>query len=609
MNTKVSPSSTPWRILKRLLLTLLLVAAPLLGAQTVAPATLVLDGSTHALEIRTSLHTLLESGSSAGISAIASGARGPFSLRRADTRFALTENNTLWIHLRLERTATAPPDWTLHIPLPYLDQAVLYQTNGKGGWTTQTAGDMTSINQWTHPGLYPEFHLHLPPGAPRDIYLQVRNYKTLGVPLRLANASTREVQREVEYVVIGLVLGTLLMLLGSCAVHMVHSKNMAEGWYVAYTALMVVVIASVTGLSAQWLWPESPAWTNYSYVVLPTLGVGATALFIRHVCTLKVRFPRTDRTLEWFGLASVPLSLLSVLADRASIDNVSAIYMALGPVLALVATVMTWRRGSPVGKWLFLAYLPQGLAVIFLAAQIFNWVPTYWEARHAMVLAVAISVPLLLHALGLRARERREVEDRAKSLPTQDALTGLLVKPVFMTQVQEALHRAVHNRESSAVVLVEVVNYPHLSAVYGQAIAEQCLLRAVVKLHRVLRDVDPAGRVDTARFGLVLEGVSSRQALSERMVGLIASGLIPLPGLKPEVTLQFHMACVLLNEIHPEPDTILDQLGEVLAGIAPRTRRPIRFLEPSTTVPAPLLPESGFGANDSGAFRVPRPQA
>ncbi len=595
-------------MLKRILLVLLLLAAPLLGAQTVAPATLVLDGSTNALEIRTALHTLLEPGSNAGIASVASGASGPFTPRRADTRFPLTERNTLWVHLRLERTATAPPDWTLHIPLPYLDQAVLYQSDGKGGWTTQTAGDMLAVNQWAHPGLYPEFHLLLPHGAPRDIYLQVHNYKTLGLPLRLASAATREVQREVEYVAIGLVLGTLLILLGSCAVHFLHNRDGAEAWYTAYTTLMVVVIASVTGLSGQWLWPESPAWTNYSYVVLPTWGVGATALFIRHVCSLQVRFPRTNRVLEWFGLASVPLSLLGVLTDRASSDYLSAAYLALGPVLVLVAAAMTWRRGNPVGKWLFMAYLPQGLAVIFLAAQIFNLVPTYWEARHAMVVAVALSVPLLLHALGMRARERREVEDRAKALPTQDALTGLLVKPVFMTQVHEALNRAMDDRESSAVVLVEVVNYPLLGKVYGQAVAEQCLLRAVVKLHRVLRDIDPAGRVDTARFGLVLNGVSSRQALSERMVGLIASGLIPLPGLKPEVTLQFHIACVLLNEIHPEPETILDQLGEVLAGIAPRTRRPIRFLEPSTTVPSPLMPESGFGANDSGAFMAPYPQ-
>ena len=72
------------------------------------------------------------------------------------------------------------------------------------------------------------------------------------------------------------------------------------------------------------------------------------------------------------------------------------------------------------------------------------------------------------------------------------------------------------------------------------------------------------------------------------MVRLIASGLIPLPGLKPEVTLQFHVACLLLSEVLPKPSSVLEELGNVLEGISPRTRRPIRFLEPPMTEPAPL---------------------
>jgi two-component system, sensor histidine kinase LadS len=203
-----------------------------------------------------------------------------------------------------------------------------------------------------------------------------------------------------------------------------------------------------------------------------------------------------------------------------------------------------------------------------------------------MVLAISASVPMVLHALHLRARMRHEAEDRASSLSRQDALTGLLIKPLFMTHIEGTLERALNDKESAAIVLVEVVNHAHLREAFGESVAEQCLLRAVVKLHRVLRDVDPAGRVDTSRFGLILEGVRSRQVLSERMVSLIASGLIPLPGLKPEATLQFHVACVMLNEIVPAANTLLEQLGDVLDNISPRSRRPIRFLEPAHTVPA-----------------------
>ena len=110
-------------------------------------------------------------------------------------------------------------------------------------------------------------------------------------------------------------------------------------------------------------------------------------------------------------------------------------------------------------------------------------------------------------------------------------------------------------------------------------VAPDGLLRAVIKLQRVLRDVDPAGRIDTADFALLLKGMSSRQALTERMVTLIASGLIPLPNLVPEVTLQFQVSCVLLQENPVPADRVLGDLQGLLAGMSPRTRRPIRFLE------------------------------
>ena len=370
-----------------------------------------------------------------------------------------------------------------------------------------------------------------------------------------------------------------------------------DGWYTGYATLILLVITNATGLSGMWLWPSSPMWSNYAHMALPVLGVGGTLLFVRHIASLDVGYPRLARTVYALGLAAMPVALLTAAIDRQLADQLNSVYLTVGPVLTVVGTALTWRRGYAVSKWLFMAYLPQGFAVLLLVAQMWHLIPDWWQTRYLMVVAIAMTVPLLQQALHTRIRERREAEERAKALPTQDALTGLLTAPLFQQQVEHALTRARHDHEPSAIVVVDVVNFKFLRESYGDATAEQCLLRAAVKLHRVLRDVDPAGRLDTARFGLVLDGVTDRQVLTERMVRLIASGLIPLPGLKPEVTLQFHVACVLLHEVIPSSDSILEELGNVLESISPRTRRPIRFLEPPMTQPSPLLAEAAARAD------------
>jgi hypothetical protein len=106
-------------------------------------------------------------------------------------------------------------------------------------------------------------------------------------------------------------------------------------------------------------------------------------------------------------------------------------------------------------------------------------------------------------------------------------------------------------------------------------------------------------RIGEARFGLLLEGVSSRVAVTDRAARLIAAGLMPLKGLKPEVTLQFHIAAVLLEERTGEPEEIVRALDELMASMSPRTRRPIRFLEPEITQPQPLGPDSTLLGPDS----------
>ncbi|WP_168224704.1 sensor domain-containing diguanylate cyclase [Rhodoferax aquaticus] len=562
---------------------------------------LVLDARHGTIQPAHHIALYLEAGAGSPIETIVA-LPSRFSMAPSDQAFALTEANTLWLRLQLQRTSPSPSSWTLHVPLPYIDSVTLFQKDAKGQWIGHAAGDVTAVSRWARPGLYPEFELQLASTEVVEVFIKVRNYKAVAVPLKLQTAEARESQRQIEFVLIGVVLGTLLMVLGNCCIQYATSKNAIEAYYIAYITISACVVCAITGFAGAFVWPDSPVWTNFAYSAIPIVGAGATVLFTRHVCALHMSFPRFSHALQWYGWLCLPLLMLCAMLDRTTASAFFNIYYAVAGVVVIAAPLLAWRRGDVVGKWLLFAYGPQSVGVMVVAAQGFGLLPPWWQVLHGVVLAIGVSVPLMLHALHLRARARHEAEDRVNALGTQDALTGLLVKPVFLNLVQRAIKRAQRDQEPAAIVLVEVVNHGRLKQLYGEAVAEQCLLRAVVKLHRVLRDVDPAGRVSAARFGMVLEGVSTRQALSERMVSLIASGLIPLPQLKPEVSLQFHIACVMLNESVPNPDTVMGLLSDLLADIAPKSRRPIRFLEHFDTMPASDRSDSGFDAERTASF-------
>jgi len=575
-------------LLVRVLLALLCLGACPGRAATIAPTDAIVlgDGRT-TFAITADIPTWLDPGAHADIATVA-GSPKRFETGPALRRHQLTSNDALWVRLRLVRAAGETARWTLNVPLPFVDAVTLYQPDGKGGWTTQSAGDTLSQNEWSKRGLYPDFDLQLPAGAPQEVFLQVRNFKHLSMPIRLATAPQRDAERQLEWICVGLILGALLTLAVLSLVRFLEHRNPSDGWASLFGLLVMATVAQLNGVLNAVVWVALPQWGDYANSVMPVVTVGCGLLFMRNIYTLSTHYHRYDAFLDSTAWAAIASVLSYAVLDRATADWVGAFVLFFVTFVGLGATLLSWRGNSSVWRWLMLAYLPQFLGLLRLVAEAAGLVPTWWEMRYLTSLGVALSVPTMVYALGLVTHDRKELATRTKHLPTQDALTGLLTEETFQKQLEQACARARESGETVALVKVRIVNHERIRTAFGDTTAEQCLLRAVVKLHRILRDVDLAGRVGTSSFALLMEGLASREAVTERMVKLIASGLIPLPGLEPEVTLQFQAACVLLQDNPLPPDRVLADLETLLSGMSARTRRPVRFLEPAPTLSAPM---------------------
>ena len=508
------------------------------------------------------------------------------------TRYALNKYDTLWIKLRLARAPDSQGQWTLNLPLPFADAATLYQTDNGGLWSAQRAGDTVAHSEWQKQGLYPDFDLQFKDQPVKIVYLQIRNFKHISLPVRLTLSPLRESQRQMELLGMGLMLGVLLSLAALSLMRYMEHRQPIDGWAALYGLLIATTVAQITGVLNAFAWTNLPEISDYASSFMPVVAVGTTLLFIRNVFVLHVHFHRFDGFLSTVGWATLASALVFGVMDRFLADRVSSMVMIFATLIGLGATFLSWYKGTTVARWLMLALVPQFFALAYMLGETLGVVPLLWQMRYVASLSVSLTVPILLYALSQLTHDRKELVVRANHLPTQDALTGLLTPEVFQTHLEGAVQRAIDHREPLALVIVQVTNHEHIRIAYSDTTAEQCLLRAVVKLQRILRDVDPAGRVGTAQFGLLMEGINTRKALTERMVKLIGSGLIPLPGLVPEVTLHFQAACVLLHENPLPPERVLGDLRDLLAGMSPNTRRPIRFLEPAPTQASQLETEA-----------------
>lgn len=559
---------------------------------TAPPAPVALDAITPSLQIEDQVQSWMEAGSGASVEQVA-GQPGVFQSAAALHRQPLNAATTLWLRLRVQRHAGAPVQWTLNIPLPFVDEVQLFQRDAAGQWRRQQAGDTLAQSDWSLRGPYPDFLLELPDTQVHELYVRIRNFKHLSVPIRLADANTRALQRLQELVGLGLLLGVLAVLVLLSLLRYAQYRNPSDLGAVAFSTVVLLATAQINGVLNMLLWPQWPAVGDLAYSALPVVAVGASLLFVRMLYAISSHFARYDRFLRGIGVLTLASSLTYAI-DRSAADKIGAVVLLVATTTGLIATFLSWRGHSRIWYWLMVAYVPQYLCLLRMMLEALGVLPIWWELRYAMSLSVALSVPILIYALDEATHDRKERELRARHLPTQDALTGLLTRDALVLELQSAYQRVMEQRDPAALVVVRVVNYEHIRQGLGDQVAENSLLRAVVKLHRILRDVDPAGRVGAGEFGILLDGVRTRQALTERMVQLIGSGLIPLPGLHPPITLQFHAACVLLHENPVPPEEALPALQALLEGMSTHTRRPIRFLEAPQTLPVPFAGSSSL---------------
>lgn len=129
----------------------------------------------------------------------------------------------------------------------------------------------------------------------------------------------------------------------------------------------------------------------------------------------------------------------------------------------------------------------------------------------------------------------------------------------------------------------------------------------VIKLHRMLREIDTLSRIGAARFGLILERTGARVSVLDRAARVVAAGAMPAKGQKPEFILQFHVAAALLDEVRMEAPELLAALTATLESMAPNTRRPIRFVGPPTSEPLPAFDQddSGMALSEGGPATAP----
>jgi len=482
----------------------------------------------------------------------------------------------LWYQLALP-PVDVPTPRVLAVPHPGMNRVEFYRPAADGSWRVERSGDATAVSQWPVRHLHPAFEFLQQPGETRASYLRVQHSHPISVRWILWDARDFQESSKKWHLLLGAYVGLVALVILICAVNAYSWRDSIHFYYAAYVLVIAFGQLSLTGLAGEYFWPDNPWWNDAASNVLPVTGAALGHLFMRELVRARGAAWAT-RLMLLMAAAGAVLALCFLFIGRDPFFAISGPYYLLSFVIYLgVAGWYAWRIPR-VGLWVLAGVLAVLAGSVFPVLRNMHLVPLSFMTQYGAQLGVALEIPLLLIALYLRSRERRDNRARVGSMARVDPLTGAANHRVMIERLQQLLTHQLRDPEAGVALRIRIGNIQQIRDEYGLQVAQMALVHAGACITQIAREGDTVGRHRDGDFVLILQGRVPREQISEMGQRLIARGLAPSDLLPPGAVLQLKVAIAVAPFRTVGVAPLLQALEAVVTELAARPGKALRFL-------------------------------
>ncbi|SFU62765.1 GGDEF domain-containing protein, diguanylate cyclase (c-di-GMP synthetase) or its enzymatically inactive variants [Polaromonas sp. YR568] len=483
--------------------------------------------------------------------------------------------SAIWYRLALPAVGEPTP-LMLTVPHPNMDSVDLYRP-AAGQWQLERSGDQLAVAQWPVRHLTPAFELLLQPGETRPTYLRVTHNYPISVPWQLADRQSFHEQSKESHLLLGVYIGLVLLIAMMSALHAVSWRDSIHLFFAFYVLVVAAGQLALTGLGGEFLWPGSAWWNDSAPVALTLTTAALLHLFLRQMVV--------DRDAPWLTRGLLAMTLIGAgiltaflfIGNKSSFNLATPYYVGSMAVYLSVAGWYVWRRPM-VGTWVLAAMVCLTVGSIFPILRTQGLLPLGVATQYGAQIGAALEIPLLLVALYLRSREKRDNQARVGALTRADPLTGVGNHRVLLQRLDSLLMRQVRDPGAGAVVRVRLSNAIEIRQDYGMETAQSAVVQAGACITSVAQEGDTVARHRDGDFVLVLQGHLTREQLTDIGQRLIARGLSESPALPPNTVLQLKVVIAEAPFQLADATLLLQSLGAVLGELAGRSGTALRFV-------------------------------
>ena len=324
-------------------------------------------------------------------------------------------NSAYWVRIRIRNLSSSTDQWRLMLEFGNMQHIEFYYPgDNHNGFEVIKTG--TSLPFATRPIPFHRFvfNLDLPRKTEQTIYFRFNNdfFMTIPLTLRSPEAFVRYIRQ--DSFLTGVLYGALLLLIAYNFFLWSALRERHYGYFVGILICMFLAQIVYEGFAAQYLWPESPGWTDLSLILfLPLVSILGQMFSITFLDT-RTRAPACHRIIVAFiviwgiFIAIIPFVHYSILVRGIiPLRLVNSLFFS-------GINYIVWRQGYRPARYFFPAWLMTDLTFVPFALIRLGLLPDFSLAEIGYRVSIVLTGLFFSFALADRIESLRKEKEAAQ---------------------------------------------------------------------------------------------------------------------------------------------------------------------------------------------------
>ena len=324
-------------------------------------------------------------------------------------------SSAYWFRFRLYNHSPQPLERLLEIDYPILDRVSVYQISAGHLQQQWLLGDKLPFEQrvFSHRNFVVPFSL--PAEGRCEIWIRVRTTSSMQVPMTLRTSSSMAQKDQQESLLFGLYGGVAMAMLAyNLVLFLGGGRDRSYLYYLFWIASLTTFLATLNGLTFQYLWPHSTWWNNQVLIVTMCCLGGSASLFMLEFLGIGDRLPALSRAVRWLVWCTLLLGLAALVLPYELLVRPTMLVLLTLTVLIGIVSVLRLRAGFKPARFFALAFCLVLTGGAMLNFNKFGLIPRNWLTEYMTPIGSMVEMILFSLALADRFNNERRERERAQ---------------------------------------------------------------------------------------------------------------------------------------------------------------------------------------------------